>query len=164
MAPDRPGGSTRHMPGGAPMSIFEAAQCYREEGVPLVIIAGRGYGTGSSRDWSAKGLRLLGVRAVIAESFERIHRANLVAAGVLPLQFAATHTRQSLKLDGSEVFDIGGLETALKPKAGLRCQLTRTDGRRDECALVAQLETTQEVEYFRHGGILNYVLRRICAA
>jgi aconitate hydratase len=164
MTPDRPGGSTRHMPGGAPMSIFDAAQRYREEGSPLVIVAGRGYGTGSSRDWSAKGLRLLGVRAVIAESFERIHRANLVAAGVLPLQFAAGHTRRTLNLDGSEVFDIGGLEAALKPMTGLRCQVTRADGRRDECVLIAQLETTQEVEYFRHGGILNYVLRRICAA
>jgi len=105
---------------------------------------------------------LLGVRAVIAESFERIHRANLVAAGVLPLQFAPGHTRRTLSLDGSEVLDITGLAAALEPMKTVSCHVTRADGRRDECPLVARLETTQEVEYFRHGGILNYVLRRNC--
>ena len=150
------------MPDGAMMSIYEAAQRYRRDAVPLVIVAGHGYGTGSSRDWSAKGVRLLGVRAIIAESFERIHRANLVAAGVLPLQFAAGETRRTLQLDGSEVFDITGLAGALAPAMTLSCGITRVDGRRDECDLVARLDTTQEVEYFRHGGILNYVLRRNC--
>jgi len=162
MMPGRPGGFTLHMPGREPMSIYEAAQLYRQDAVPLVIVAGSGYGTGSSRDWSAKGVRLLGVRAVIAESFERIHRANLVAAGVLPLQFAPGHTRRTLSLDGSEVLDITGLAAALEPMKTVSCHVTRADGRRDECPLVARLETTQEVEYFRHGGILNYVLRRNC--
>ncbi len=160
MMPERPGGGTLHMPGGAPMSIYDAAQRYRHDAVPLVVVAGRGYGTGSSRDWSAKGVRLLGVRAVIAESFERIHRANLVAAGVLPLEFAAGQTRRTLRLDGSEVLDITGLAGVMEPMMTLRCHVTRADGGRDECALVARLETTQEVEYFRHGGILNYVLRQ----
>ena len=162
MMPGRPGGFTLHMPGREPMSIYEAAQLYRQDAVPLVIVAGSGYGTGSSRDWSAKGVCLLGVRAVIAESFERIHRANLVAAGVLPLQFAPGHTRRTLSLDGSEVLDITGLAAALEPMKTVSCYVTRADGRRDECLLVARLETTQEVEYFRHGGILNYVLRRNC--
>ena len=162
MTPGRPGGGTLYMPGGAPLSIFDASQRYRHDGVPLVIVAGRGYGTGSSRDWSAKGVRLLGVRAVIAESFERIHRANLVAAGVLPLQFAAGVTARTLRLDGSEVLDITGLAGTLAPAMALLCGITRVDGRRDECEVVARLDTTQEVEYFRHDGILNYVLRRNC--
>ena len=162
MTPERPGGFTLHMPGREPMSIYEAAQRYHQDAVPLVIVAGSGYGTGSSRDWSAKGVRLLGVRAVIAESFERIHRANLVAAGVLPLQFAPGHTRRTLSMDGSEVLDITGLAAALEPMKTVSCHVTRADGRHDECPLVARLETTQEVEYLRHGGILNYVLRRNC--
>jgi len=160
MTPGRPGGCTLHMPGREPMSIYDAAQRYRQDAVPLVIVAGSGYGTGSSRDWSAKGVRLLGVRAVIAESFERIHRANLVAAGVLPLQFARGHTRHTLSMDGSEVLDITGLAAALEPMKTVSCHVTRADGRRDECSLAARLETTREVEYFRHGGILNCVLRR----
>ncbi len=162
MTPGRPGGSTLFMPDGATMSIYDAALRYWHDKVPLVVVAGRGYGTGSSRDWSAKGVRLLGVRAVIAESFERIHRANLVAAGVLPLQFAVGQTRRTLRLDGSEVLDITGLAGALAPAMTLRCGIARSDGRRDECDLVARLDTTQEVEYFRHDGILNYVLRRNC--
>jgi aconitate hydratase len=160
MMPGRVGGETLHMPDGTPMTIYAAALRYRQEAVPLVVVAGRGYGTGSSRDWSAKGLRLLGVQAVIAESFERIHRANLVAAGVLPLQFTHGQTRRTLRLDGSEVLDIAGLTHALKPAMNLRCAITRVDGSREECDLVARLETTQETEYFRHGGILNYVLRQ----
>lgn len=162
MTPGRPGGNTLYMPGRAPMSIFDATQRYREESIPLVVFAGRGYGTGSSRDWSAKGLKLLGVRAVIAESFERIHRANLVAAGVLPLQFAEGQTRRTWRLDGSEALDITGLRGALETMMPLRCRVMRADGRRDEYDLVARLETTQEAAYFRHGGILNYLLRRLC--
>ena len=160
MTPGRPGGSTLHMPERAPMSIYDAAQRYRQEEVPLVVIAGRGYGTGSSRDWSAKGMRTLGVRAVIAESFERIHRANLVAAGVLPLQFSDGQTRHTLSLDGSEAVDISGLAQTPEPAMKLRCAMTRADGSREEFDLIARLETRQEAEYFRHGGILNYVLRQ----
>ncbi|MCE9639635.1 MAG: aconitate hydratase AcnA, partial [Betaproteobacteria bacterium] len=136
MTPGSPGGNTFHMPGRAPMSIYDAAQRYRRDGIPLVVIAGRGYGTGSSRDWSAKGMRLLGVRAVIAESFERIHRSNLVAAGVLPLQFSTGQTRRTLRLDGSELFDVTGLGQALEPAMMLRCTVTRADGSREECDLL----------------------------
>ena len=160
MTPGRPGGNTIHIPDRAPLSIYDAAQRYRQDGIPLVVVAGRGYGTGSSRDWSAKGMRLLGVRAVIAESFERIHRANLVAAGVLPLQFTAGQTRRSLRLDGSEVLDVTGLTRALEPAMALQLSVTRADGSRDAGELVARLETRREAEYFRHGGILNYVLRQ----
>ena len=163
MTPKCAGGSTRRMPDGTPMSIFDAAQSYARDATPLVIIAGRGYGTGSSRDWSAKGVRMLGVRAVIAESFERIHRANLVAAGVLPLQFADGQTRRTLRLDGSERLDITGLAGTLTPGMRLRCSVSRVDGSRDACDLVARLETAQEAEYFRHGGLLNYLLRLRCA-
>lgn len=164
MTPGSPGGNTFHMPERAPMAIYDAAQRYRKDGIPLVVIAGRGYGTGSSRDWSAKGMRLLGVRAVIAESFERIHRANLVAAGVLPLQFSAGQTRRTLRLDGSEQFDITGLGQTLVPAMTLCGVVTRADGSREECDLIARLETRQEAEYFRHGGILNYALRKRCQA
>ena len=162
MTPGRAGGGTRRMPDATPMSIFDAAQCYLRDATPLVIIAGRGYGTGSSRDWAAKGVRLLGVRAVIAESFERIHRANLVAAGVLPLQFADGQSRRTLRLDGSEKLDSTGLAGNLAPGMILRCSISREDGSRDACDLIARLETGQEVGYFRHGGILNYLVRQKC--
>ena len=162
MTPGQAGGATRRMPGGTRMSIYDAALAYQRDATPLVIVAGRGYGTGSSRDWAAKGVRLLGVRAVIAESFERIYRANLVAAGVLPLQFADGQTRRTLRLDGSEMLDIIGLTGNLVPAMTLRCSVTRADGSRDECDLTARLETMREVEYFRHGGILNCLLRRRC--
>ena len=162
MTPGRPGGVTLHMPTGDLLSIFEAAQRYLRDAVPLVVVAGRSYGTGSSRDWSAKGVRLLGVRAVIAESFERIHRANLVAAGVLPLQFTNGQTRRSLRLDGNEALDIAGVAQMTGPSEVMRCTVTRVDGSRDTCDLVARMDTQQEVEYFRHGGILNYVLRQKC--
>ena len=160
MTPGVEGSSTRHMPSGEPMSIFEAAGRYREERVPLVVIAGREYGAGSSRDWAAKGAALLGVRAVIAESFERIHRSNLVGMGILPLQFAPDTTRATLHLDGSEVFDIGGLGASLTPRQQLRCTITRRDGSRATVSLLARLDTAAELEYYRHGGILKYVLRQ----
>ena len=160
MTPGRAGGSTHRMPEGAVMSIYDAAQSYAQDAVPLVIIAGRGYGTGSSRDWSAKGVRLLGVRAVIAESFERIHRANLIAAGVLPLEFTDGQTRRTLHLDGSETLDIGGLAGTLAPATKLSCRITRADGSLETCSLIARLETAAEAGYYRHGGLLNFLLRQ----
>ncbi len=160
MTPDKEGGYTRYLPAGESMTIFDAAQRYRHDGVPLVIVAGAEYGAGSSRDWAAKGARLLGVRAVLAESFERIHRTNLVGMGVLPLQFASGVTRQTLALDGSELIDIHGLEGQLAPHMHLACTLTRSDGRRDIIALQSRLDTTQDVEYFRHGGLLHFAIRR----
>jgi aconitate hydratase len=160
MTPHVEGSSTRHMPGGEVMSIFDAAERYRAQGVPLVVIGGSEYGAGSSRDWAAKGARLLGVRAVLAESFERIHRSNLVGMGVLPLQFAGGVNRKTLRLDGSETFDIGGLEGALPPRARLTSTITRADGSKETIELTCRLDTREEVEYFRHGGLLHYALRQ----
>jgi len=153
------GGMTKHQPDGAVMPIYDAAMQYQKEGVPLVIIAGKEYGTGSSRDWAAKGTRLLGVRAVIVESFERIHRSNLVGMGVLPLQFKDGTDRKSLKLDGSERFDILGIAAGLKPRIDLTCRIHRTSGKVDTVPLLCRIDTLDELEYFRHGGILQYVLR-----
>jgi aconitate hydratase len=160
MTPQMEGGYTRHMPAGDEMTIFDAAQRYRRDSVPLVIVAGAEYGAGSSRDWAAKGARLLGVRAVIAESFERIHRSNLVGMGVLPLQFENGTDRKTLALDGTEVFDIGGLEGGIAPRMTLNCTVTRRDGRRETIKLASRLDTTQEVEYFRHGGLLHFAIRQ----
>ena len=156
MTPDVEGSSTVHYPDGTRMPMHAAAERYRAEGVPLVVIAGAEYGAGSSRDWAAKGTRLLGVRAVIAESFERIHRANLVGMGVLPLQFPAGVTRKTLALRGDERFDIS---IGLSPRGGLECTITRADGSRHELKLLSRLDTRRDVEYFRHGGLLHYVLR-----
>ncbi|MSQ63822.1 MAG: aconitate hydratase AcnA, partial [Betaproteobacteria bacterium] len=158
MTPGVEGSSTRHMPDGAQLSIHEAAERYLKEGVPLVVVAGAEYGAGSSRDWAAKGTRLLGVKAVIAESFERIHRSNLVGMGVLPLQFAPGVTRKTLKLDGSEIFHIAGIE-GIAARSELDCAITRKDGRKESIKLLARLDTRREVEYFRHGGQLHYVVR-----
>ena len=159
MTPGIEGSSTRHLPDGAQMSIHAAAELYRREGVPLVVVAGAEYGAGSSRDWAAKGTRLLGVRAVIAESFERIHRANLVGMGVLPLQFPRGVTRKTLALDGSEVFDIPGAGDGIAPRSELECTVTRADGRKETVKLLARLDTKREVEYYRHGGQLHFVVR-----
>jgi aconitate hydratase len=159
LAPGTEGGVTRHLPDGEDMSIYDAAQRYAEEGVPLVILAGKEYGSGSSRDWAAKGTMLLGVRAVIAESYERIHRSNLIGMGVLPLQFADGESRESLGLTGEEVFEIKGLEGAdripreIEVKAGDKT-FTAT----------VRIDTPGEAEYFRHGGILQYVLRTLRAS
>ncbi|MEE9140877.1 MAG: aconitate hydratase AcnA [Alphaproteobacteria bacterium] len=161
MAPGTEGGITRHMPGGEQMTIFDAAMRYRADGVPLVVVAGKEYGTGSSRDWAAKGVRLLGVRAVIAESFERIHRANLVGMGMLPLAFKQGVTRKTLGLDGTEVFDVTGIADGLAPRAELDCRITRPDGSREAVRLDCRIDTEDELEYFRHGGILQYVLRNL---
>lgn len=159
LTPDKQGSSTLHMPSKDPMSIYAAAQRYRSEGVPLVIVAGKEYGAGSSRDWAAKGTGLLGVRAVIAESLERIHRSNLVSMGVLPLQFLNGDTRQSLGLDGSETFDIRGLKEGLKARAQLDCLIRHADGRSHTIRLLVRLDSDVEAEYYRHGGILQCVLR-----
>ncbi|HTF36438.1 MAG TPA: aconitate hydratase AcnA [Myxococcota bacterium] len=161
LAPETEGGFTRLLPEGDVMSIYDAAMTYQERGVPLVIVAGKEYGSGSSRDWAAKGVQLLGVRAVVAESFERIHRSNLVGMGVLPLTFTAGATRKTLVLDGNETFDFVGLEAGVRPRMTLACQIRRSSGARQEIPLLCRIDTLDEVEYYRHGGILQYVLRQL---
>jgi aconitate hydratase len=158
------GGVTKHQPSGEQMSIYDAAMRYQREGVPLVIFAGKEYGTGSSRDWAAKGTRLLGVRAVIVESFERIHRSNLVGMGVLPLQFTDGTSWRSLGMTGGEVIDIPGLEAGLKPRQTVSLSITFADGRRQDVPLLCRIDTLDEIEYFRNGGILHYVLRDLAKA
>ena len=159
MVPGTEGGFTKHWPDGKIMPIYDAAMKYTADDVPLVVIAGKDYGMGSSRDWAAKGTLLLGVKAVIAESFERIHRANLVGMGVLPLQFKDGAGRRSLELDGSERFDVVGVADELVPGGTLTCRIHRTDNRVDAIPLLCHLETLDELQYFRNGGILQYVLR-----
>jgi aconitate hydratase len=161
MAPGTEGGVTRYVPTGDIMPIYTAAMAYAVEGTPLVIFAGREYGTGSSRDWAAKGTRLLGVKAVIAESFERIHRSNLVGMGVLPLQFRAGVDRKTLALDGSERFDITGLEAGITPHMEIVLTIHRADGASENVPLLCRIDTLDEVEYYKNGGILQYVLRRM---
>jgi len=161
MAPGTEGGVTRLMPSGEVMSIYDAAMKYKAGGVPLVVVAGKEYGTGSSRDWAAKGTMLLGVKAVIAESFERIHRSNLVGMGVLPLEFPSGMNRKSLQLDGSEVFDISGLAAGIKPRMDVPVTIHRKNGMKHQVTLKCRIDTLDEVEYFRHGGILHYVLRNL---
>ncbi|MDP6258659.1 MAG: aconitate hydratase AcnA, partial [Rhodospirillales bacterium] len=161
MAPGTEGGITIHHPSGEQMPIYEAAVKYADDGVPLVIVGGSLYGTGSSRDWAAKGTRLLGVKAVIVESFERIHRSNLVGMGVLPLQFNEGQDRKILKLDGTEIFDITGIKDGIDPRMDVPCKITRTDGSTEEIELLCRIDTADEVEYYRHGGILQYVLRNL---
>jgi aconitate hydratase len=167
LAPGTEGGVTRLLPEGEQMSIFDASQKYAERGVPLMILAGKEYGCGSSRDWAAKGPKLLGVRAVIAESFERIHRSNLVGMGILPLQFAAGESAASLGLTGEEVFDFAGLTTLLASQfAGgktLAVKATAADGAVKHFNATVRIDTPQEIEYFQHGGILQYVLRQLAA-
>lgn len=157
------GGYTKYIPTGEQMSIYDAAMKYQKEGTPLVVIAGKEYGTGSSRDWAAKGTTLLGVKAVIAESFERIHRSNLVGMGVLPLVFKAGVTRESLKLDGSETFDITGVQGSMKPQQDVTLKIHRANGKVDEVVLQSRIDTLDEVEYYKNGGILHYVLRNLAA-
>jgi aconitate hydratase len=161
MAPGTEGGWTTTEPGGAPTPIYDAAMAYQQSSTPLVIIAGKEYGTGSSRDWAAKGTVLLGVRAVIAESFERIHRSNLVGMGVLPLEFTNDATRQSLGLTGFETFDVEGLGADLKPAATLTVRATGRDGARREFKVRARIDTPEEMNYYKNGGILPYVLRQL---
>jgi aconitate hydratase len=161
MVPGVEGGVTVHQPSGERLTIFEAAERYRASGTPLVVLAGQEYGTGSSRDWAAKGTRLLGVRAVVARSFERIHRANLVGMGVLPLQWPEGVHAGLLGLDGTETYDLPGVEGPLTPRQQVRLRVRRADGRVDEVPLVLRIDTPVEVEYHRHGGILPYVLRQL---
>ena len=161
MAPGTEGGVTTHQPSGEQMPIYEAAMRYQTDGVPLVIVAGKEYGTGSSRDWAAKGTQLLGVGAVIVESFERIHRSNLVGMGVLPLEFKDGDSRHSLNLKGTETFDITGISVGIKPRQDIACTIHYADGSSKEVTLLCRIDTLDEVEYHRHGGILQYVLRNL---
>lgn len=161
MAPGTEGGVTRHLPDGEVMSIFDAAMKYKAEGVPLVILAGAEYGSGSSRDWAAKGPFLLGIRAVIASSFERIHRSNLVGMGILPLQLHAGQSWESLGLTGDEVFDIPDLGDSLKPGCDLTVYVTATDGTTREFQAKVRIDTPVEIDYYRNGGILQTVLRKL---
>ena len=167
MVPEIEGGFTVHLPDGEPLTIYEAAMKYQAEGVPLVVLAGKEYGTGSSRDWAAKGPRLLGVRAVVAESFERIHRSNLVGMGIVPLEFASGDSAESLGLDGFEVYDVAGLRAGLAEdfRSGkwVAVRARDADGALTEFQARVRLDTPQEVEYYRHGGILHYVLRQLLA-
>jgi aconitate hydratase len=161
MVPGVEGGVTRHYPGGKQMSVYDASCKYLESGTPLVIFAGQEYGTGSSRDWAAKGTRLLGVRAVIAQSFERIHRSNLVGMGVLPCQFKEGIDAATLKLDGSEIFDLLGFEAGLKARQDVSLVVHRKDGTTETVPLTVRIDTPIEVDYYRNGGILPYVLRQL---
>jgi aconitate hydratase len=168
LAPGTEGGVTRLLPEGEGMSIFDASVKYAERGVPLVILAGKEYGSGSSRDWAAKGPKLLGVRAVIAESFERIHRSNLVGMGILPLQFAAGETIESLGLSGEELFNFGGLKDMLTSRfaqgKSLQVKATLADGSTKSFQAIVRIDTPQEILYYENGGILQYVLRQLVAS
>ncbi|MBL8593517.1 MAG: aconitate hydratase AcnA, partial [Devosia sp.] len=162
MVPGVEGGFTKG-PTGEVMAMYDAAMAYQKSNTPLVIFAGKEYGTGSSRDWAAKGTRLLGVRAVIAQSFERIHRSNLIGMGVLPLQFADGESWQTLHLDGTETVSIEGL-TTLTPRSTVKVKIVRADGRIEEVSTRCRIDTVNELEYYQHGGILHYVLRNLVAA
>jgi aconitate hydratase len=154
------GGNTLHLPSGEKLAIFEAAMRYQDAGTPLLVIAGKEYGTGSSRDWAAKGTNLLGVKAVIAESFERIHRSNLVGMGVLPLCYKAGETAASLGLGGTETFDIA-VDDHVKPRQDITVTATKPDGTKKTFVTVCRIDTPVEVDYYRNGGILQTVLRRM---
>jgi aconitate hydratase len=161
LLPGTEGNVTAHLPEGERMSVFDAAERYRAEGVPLMVLAGKEYGSGSSRDWAAKGTMLLGVRAVLAESYERIHRSNLVGMGVLPLQYESGQSAESLGLSGREVFEVGGLSGGLAPRMKVAVCARREDGATLGFTAIARLDTPVEVDYFRHGGILPAVLRKL---
>jgi aconitate hydratase len=163
MVPGVEGGVTKHQPDGTQMPIYDAAVKYQQAGVLLVILAGAEYGTGSSRDWAAKGTNLLGVRAVVAVSFERIHRSNLVGMGVLPCQFKEGVNAQTLKLDGTETFSILGLDDAIKPRQDLTLEIKRVNHTTDRVPVTLRIDTAIEVDYYRHGGILPFVLRQLVA-
>jgi aconitate hydratase len=164
LVPEREGGFTRHMPSGETMTVFRAAERYLAEGCPVIVVAGGNYGCGSSRDWAAKGARLLGIRVVIAESFERIHRSNLVGMGVIPLQFPPGMTRRSIGLLGDETFDIPDLAAALTPGASVPVLLHRADGATETLLLISRVDTRREAEWVRNGGILPYVMNELAAA
>jgi aconitate hydratase len=157
------GGNTLYQPTGEELSIYDAAAKHIAAKTPLIVVAGQEYGTGSSRDWAAKGTNLLGVKVVVAQSFERIHRSNLVGMGVLPLQFKEGTTAQTLRLDGTETFDVIGLSPALKPQQDLTLRITRKDGMVEMVPVRCRIDTPIEIDYYQHGGILPYVLRQIVA-
>jgi aconitate hydratase len=160
LAPGTEGGVTRHLPSGDAMSVYDAAVRYAKEGVPLLVLAGKEYGSGSSRDWAAKGPRLLGVRAVLAESYERIHRSNLVGMGILPLEYAPGENASSLGLTGDETYSIDALNEAIAARRVI-VRARRADGSSRELVATVRIDTPQEREYYRHGGILPYVLRQL---
>lgn len=161
MVPGTEGGVTKYYPGGEELSIYDASMKYQAEGTPLIVIAGQEYGTGSSRDWAAKGTRLLGVKAVVAQSFERIHRSNLVGMGVLPLQFKEGVTAQTLGLDGTETFDLLGLDGEVAPRMDVTLVVNRADGSSESVVVTLRIDTPIEIDYYQHGGILPYVLRQL---
>jgi aconitate hydratase len=165
LAPDTEGGVTTYLPTGEVMSIYDAAMRYQKNGIPLLVLAGKEYGSGSSRDWAAKGPALQGVRAVIAESYERIHRSNLIGMGILPLQFGPEQSVATLRLTGHEVFDLEGLSEAVAAgfvgNRTLRIRARRTDGSEVDFSVTVRIDTPQEVLYYLNGGILPYVLRQL---
>jgi aconitate hydratase len=165
LAPGTEGGWTRHLPDGEGMTVFEASEKYKKEGVPLLVLAGKEYGSGSSRDWAAKGPCLLGIRAVIAESYERIHRSNLVGMGIVPLQFKEGDSADSLGLSGEETYEVPGLKKMLESNfaggRGLKVRAKRADGNVIEFPVTVRIDTPQEALYYEHGGILQYVLRQL---
>ena len=162
LAPGTEGGFTRYFPSDEEVTIFEASKRYIAEHVPLVVLAGKEYGTGSSRDWAAKGPMLLGVRVVIAESFERIHRSNLIGMGILPLQYKNGDTAESLKIQGNETFDFKGLtKEKLQPGSDVEVVLTSSTGAKNTFIAQARIDTPVELDYFQNGGILQFVLRRL---
>jgi len=164
LAEGKEGGWTKYIPSGEILSIYDAAMQYQSAGTPLIVLAGKEYGTGSSRDWAAKGTQLLGVHAVIAESFERIHRSNLVGMGVLPLVFKPGESWKSLGLDGTETYEISGIASTLQPRQEVAVTATRKDGSVVTFTVIARLDSTVEVGYYRNGGILQTVLRRLAKA
>jgi aconitate hydratase len=161
IAGGKEGGWTEYLPTGEIMSIFDASVRYKQAGIPLILIAGQMYGNGSSRDWAAKGPLLLGARAVIAESFERIHRSNLVGMGILPLQFLAGESAGSIGLTGRETYDISGIAAGLEPRQEVTVRVRREDGSESSFRTIARIDSPTEIEYYRHGGILQMVLRRL---
>jgi aconitate hydratase len=164
LAPGTEGGVTQHLPDGAEMPIYDASVRYKAEGVPLIILAGKEYGTGSSRDWAAKGVYLLGVKAAVAESYERIHRSNLIGMGVLPLQHLAGESRESLGLTGRERYSIAGIEDDLAPGKRLKVVATADDGKETSFKVTCRIDTPVELDYYKHGGILQFVLRQLASA
>jgi len=163
LVPGVEGGWTVHLPDGERMTIYDAAMRYQKDGVPLLVIAGKEYGTGSSRDWAAKGTLLLGVRAVLAESYERIHRSNLVGMGVMPLEFLPGESAATHGLTGRESYDVEGLADGLAPRKSVVVRARSDDGSVKELQAIARLDTLDDVEYYRHGGLLPYVLRGMLA-
>ena len=161
LVPGTEGGYTRHPSSQEPLPIYDAAMKYKEEGTPLLVIAGKEYGSGSSRDWAAKGARLLGVEAVLAETYERIHRSNLIGMGILPLQFLEGENRETLDLNGLENYDLLGLEEGLKPRQELTLKATDPGGSVKTFSVLCRVDTPNEATYYQHGGILHYVLRSL---